>query len=68
MSIQGMSDSARSSAQMRLPLWGNLALSDPVFLTLVPLALVALFWGARRLGVARIGHGASLAWGRANQR
>lgn len=54
MSLQGMSDSARSSAQMRLPLWGNLALSDPAFLLLVPLALGVLFWGARRLGVARV--------------
>jgi Ca-activated chloride channel family protein len=54
MILQGLSDSARSSAQMRMPLWGNLALSDPIFLLLVPLALLALFWGARRLGAARI--------------
>ena len=54
MILQGLSDSARSSAQMRMPLWGNLALSDPIFLLLMPLALLALFWGARRLGAARI--------------
>jgi len=42
----GASSSA-SSAIPQLPLWGEYALGDPHFLALVPLALVALWWGAR---------------------
>lgn len=39
--------SSASSALPQLPLWGEYALGDPHFLALLPLALCALWWGAR---------------------
>jgi len=41
-------EGARSSAAGRLHLWGELTLSDPWFLVLVPLALLAVAFGAAR--------------------
>jgi len=39
---------ARSSAEGRLVLWGDLSLADPVFLLLIPLALLAVVLGTDR--------------------
>lgn len=46
----------RSTAEVRLPLWGQLSLSDPVFLVLAPVALIAVLWGSgrRRHAAARL--------------
>lgn len=38
----------KSTAEMRLPLWGDFSLSDPVFLVLLPVAAVALALGRAR--------------------
>jgi len=38
----------KSTAEVRLPLWGEFALSDPIFLALVPLVFVAVYWGKAR--------------------
>jgi len=44
----------QSTAEGRLRLWGELALSDPWFLSLVPLVLGAVFLGRRRHVAARL--------------
>lgn len=46
----------RSTAEVRLPLWGQLALSDPYFVVLVPLVIGAALWGSarRRHAAARV--------------
>ncbi len=53
--VPQVSEAVRTSAEMRLPLWGNTALSDPVFLVLIPIGVVAILWGGRRrFGAARL--------------
>ncbi|QDU68433.1 VWA domain-containing protein [Engelhardtia mirabilis] len=47
-----MIDAAQSTADVGLELWGNLALADPVFLAIIPLALLLLAFGRAREGRA----------------
>ena len=47
-----MIEAARSVARGSFPLWGDYALSDPWFLALVPVALLAFVWGRSRRGRA----------------
>lgn len=51
--LAAQAEEVKSTAEMRLPLWGELSLSDPVFLVLLPVALLAVALGrARRRYVA----------------
>jgi Ca-activated chloride channel family protein len=43
-----VAEPTRSAAEGQLHLWGDLALADPWFLALAPLALLAPWWGRRR--------------------
>jgi Ca-activated chloride channel homolog len=45
-----MQVAARSSAQVRMELWGDLGLGNPVFLAGIPLVLLALWFGRGRGG------------------
>jgi len=49
-----MLQDAPSAAPLRLELWDGVALGDPVFLVLLPVALVAVYLGHRRASRARI--------------
>lgn len=40
-------DAARTAAEVRLPLWGDLALADPYFLVLLPVAVAGVLLGLR---------------------
>jgi len=53
--VRLQAEEAASAASARLPLWGDLALSDPWFLALAPLVSFAVWWGRRRSARAR-GH------------
>ncbi len=43
-------EASRTAAEVRLSLWGNWALADPVFLVLLPFAVAAVWWGVRARG------------------
>ena len=45
-----LQDAARTTAEVRLPLWGELALADPFFLLLLPVAVGVTLFGARVRG------------------
>lgn len=46
--VQTAEVATKSTAEVRLPLWGDFSLSDPIFLALLPLVFVAFFWGKAR--------------------
>lgn len=56
LALQATLEAAKSAAEVRLPLWGKLALSDPVFLVCLPLVVLALALGTprRRQAPARV--------------
>lgn len=48
--LQDSGGPVRSAAEQNFKLWGDYSLSDPWFLVLVPLGLVAILWGRSRAG------------------
>jgi len=50
VAIQESGGAVRSAAEQNFKLWGDYSLSDPWFLLLVPLGLVAVLWGRTRAG------------------
>jgi Ca-activated chloride channel homolog len=50
LSLQAGGDAVRSAAEENLKLWGQYSLSNPWFLLLVPLGLLAVLWGRSRSG------------------
>lgn len=48
--LQEVAGPVRSAAEEHFKLWGDYSLSDPWFLLLVPIGLVAVLWGRTRAG------------------
>jgi len=48
LALLQQAEPVKSTAEVRLPLWGDFSLSDPVFLALLPVVLLVLFWGRAR--------------------
>ncbi len=42
-----IAEATRTAAEVRLPLWGDLALADPIFLLILPVALLLVLRGVR---------------------